>query len=126
MNKREIAKKYGQERMKVMHFFLDKINRLYGFVYSKENLYDFAVSLENFTKEDLGKALLYLEDRESAFSLKFNEIKLACKEARIFRKRNENINKPIESPNSIPMPENVKTLLGRIFKKETKRGVNGQ
>lgn len=119
MNKRDIIAKYGHERIKIMHYFLDKINRFYGFPYSKENLYDFVVSLEKYTKEDLGKALEYLEDRESTYPLKFNEIKSACKDARSLRKKHETMGDQEEIA-PVPMPPKIREFLDKILRKKFK------
>ena len=117
MNKKELAKKYGKERVQWMHYFLDKLNRLYGFPYSDPNLCDFIVSLSGFLKSDMEQALLSLEDRSSRYPLKFDEIKAACRDAKSIRKKNESMEQPVEKAKPNPIPPRVKDMLKEIFEK---------
>ena len=114
---KEVRGKYGKERMQILFDFLEKLNRYYGFPYHDMTLYDFAESLEKFTKEDLSQTLIYLEDRESTFLLKFNEIKNACKDARNRRIRIEKMNQKHEERTGRKMPEEIKKMTAKILKK---------
>lgn len=117
MNKKELAKRYGKERVQWMHYFLDKLNRLYGFPYSEQNLCDFIVSLSPFLKPDMEKALLSIEDRSSRYPLRFDEIKSACRDAKSLRKKDETMYQPEEKAKPNPLPPRVKVFLEKIFKK---------
>lgn len=117
---KEVKAKYGKERMQTLFDFLGKLNRYYGFPYRDMTLYDFAESLEKFTKEDLDKALQILEDRESTFLLKFNEIKNACKDARNSRIRIEKMDQKPEERTGRKMPKKVKEMIARILNKGIK------
>jgi len=114
MSKKELAEKYGKERVQWMHYFLDKINRLYGFPYSEQNLCDFIVSLSKFLKADMELALTYLEDRESTYPLKFNEIKIACNDARRIRSKPD---KKHEKDTGCPIPDSIKNHVNTVLKK---------
>lgn len=85
MDKKQVIEKYGEYRIRVVHRFLDKINRYYGFPFHDDTIYDFAVDLDGFSNADLAKALKILEDRETDQRLKFNEIKACCVKARTVR-----------------------------------------
>lgn len=120
MNKEEIIQRQGKERLREVHYFLDMLNSLYQYPYSEKNLYYFAESLVNFTSEDLKECLKILEDRESTYALKFNEIKNACRDARSLRLKRERLE---ESKNDesigVPMPQRVKDMLSEIEKQFT-------
>lgn len=105
---KEVRAKYGKERMQTLFDFLEKLNRYYGFPYHDMTLYDFAESLEKFTKEDLDKALQILEDRESTFPLKFNEIKNACRDAKQDRVRTEKMDQSPEKRTGCEIPKEIK------------------
>ena len=116
MNKKEAIKTYGKERCQEMHLFLDILNSLYAFPYSESTLYYFLGSLELFITEDLKACLKSLEDRESTFPLKFNEIKNTCKDARGIRRRFEKMNEQKDQVENtgVPMPDEVKDMIDKL------------
>ena len=121
MNKNEVIKQYGKERCQVMHEYLDKLNRYYAFPYLEENLYGFLEDLGKFEKEDLMGSLSILEDRESSFPIKFNEIKNACKDSRSIRRKYKEMKEGRNQKENtgIPMPEKMKEMLSRLEKQFT-------
>ena len=116
MNKSEARKKYGKERCQTMHQFLSKISRNYAFPYSDESLFDFLEDLAVFTKNDLQGCLKALEDRKSKYPPNFNEIKVACKDARSFRRRFEKMEEGKKEKDipGCPMPEKLKNMVENL------------
>lgn len=113
-NSDQAKKKYGKERCKTMHSFLNNLNGLYGFPYSEANLFYFLESLKNFEDSDLDDCLIALEKRDTFYTLKFNEIKLSCIEARTIRRKREMMNIFTEETEGVPMPENIKIMLEKL------------
>lgn len=113
MNKKDLKSRFGKDRCQDMYKYLTRLNGLYNFPYSEDNLTDFIMSLTDFSKIDLFDSFRVLEKRKFYGPLKFNDIKDACSEAKKIRIRIESINQIQETTKSCPMPEHIKKQLSK-------------
>lgn len=117
MTHEKASQVYGKERCKTVFNYLKKLNLYYSFPFNDAVQFEFLEDLKNFENSDLLNSLKILEERESDFPLKFNEIKRACKEARSNSKRCQV--EVEEEKDRIDMPEGVKIKIDAILKRFT-------
>jgi len=117
-DKKTAAKLYGKDRCQEMHDFIVKLNAYYAFPLTDYILFNFLEDLSAYSNEDLRSCLKSLEDRDTTYPLKFNEIKTACKDAKASRKRTEKLksNREEEGTETAEMPEKLKTIIERLKK----------
>ena len=114
-NKHDVIKKYGKSRCLDVQYYLDRLNRSYGFPYSEKTLYEMVVDFEGYTKADLSASYKKLDSMEFYGPVKRSHIKKACDEAKADRIREEHFQEFKPIPSGIPIPNDVAKKLTDIL-----------
>jgi len=113
--KLEIQRKFGKSRCRDVEYYLDGLNRNYGFPFSVDTLCEMIKDFEGFTSEDFSVSFSKLDSMEFYGPIKRSHIKKACEEAKNQRIREEQFKEyPPLSP-GCPMPDNIAKKLNNIL-----------
>jgi len=113
--KHNIEKEYGKSRCRDVQYYLDGLNRNYGFPFSEKTLCEMIVDFEGFTEKDFSDSFKILDSMEFYGSIKRSHIKKACEDAKRQRIRVKQFQEVPPVPGGCPMPGNVAQKLTEIF-----------
>lgn len=103
----DIEKKYGKSRCRDVQYYLDGLNRNYGFPFSESTLCEMIVNFEGFTDQDFSASFKILDSMEFYGAIKRSHIRKACEEAKRQRIRDDQFKEIPSVPEGCPMPKNV-------------------
>jgi len=115
INKYDIEKKYGKSRCLDVQYYLDGLNRNYGFPFSENTLIEMIISFEGFTEMDFYLSMEKLDAMEFYGQIKRSHIRKACEDARADRVRKNKLLEKMPDPTGCPMPAHIAKKLTEIL-----------
>lgn len=108
-SRHDIEKKYTKSRCRDVQYYLDGLNRNYGFPFSEDTLFEMIVHFQGFTTSDFSASFKILDTMQFWGSIKRSHIRKACEEAKADRIRKKQLEEPPAPPTKgCPMPADIK------------------
>lgn len=108
LNRKYILKEYGPSRVEDIHYFLNRLNKDYGFPYSEQTLLEMVIDFKGFTNSDFSASYKILNKMDFYGAMKMSNIRKACEEAKADRIRKEKLEEPLPVMKGCPMPDYIK------------------
>ncbi len=114
-NRDKIEKKYGKSRCCDVQYYLNGLNRNYGFPSSEETLCEMIIDFNGFTSEDFSASFQKLDAMEFFGTIKRSHIRKACEDAKADRIREKQLKEPLPITVGCPMPDHIAKKLTDIL-----------